>query len=218
MTPLRALARTLRGEGLVPAAMLSAGPDDPVPAGTRTLALISPREPAFWPHFRAAPEFSDGLPDPLDRWSRRVIGAVAARHGAVSLFPFDGPPYLPFQAWALRSGRIWRSPTGLLVSRGSGLYVSFRGALAFPWALTLRSGRASPCETCRALPCLNACPVGALTEAAPYDVPACHAHLATPAGRDCLDQGCAVRRACPSGARAQRDPAQSAFHMRAFQS
>jgi hypothetical protein len=208
----------LRGEGLAPAAMLSAAPDDPVPEGTRTLALISPREPAFWPHVRETAEFQDGLPDPLDRWSRRVIGAVAARFGAVPLFPFSGPPYLPFQAWALRSGRIWCSPTGLLVSHGSGLYVSFRAALALPWALTGRSGRASPCETCVSRPCLGACPVGALSDAAPYDVPACHAHLATPAGGDCLDQGCAVSRACPHSARACRDPGQSAFHMRAFHS
>ena len=45
-----------------------------------------------------------------------------------------------------------------------------------------------------------------------YDVAACHGFLDTAPGRDCLDRGCAVRRACPVGADL-RPEAQSAFHM-----
>ena len=48
-----------------------------------------------------------------------------------------------------------------------------------------------------------------------YDVAGCHAYLDTAPGADCLDRGCAVRRACPVGA-ALRGEAQSAFHMAAF--
>jgi epoxyqueuosine reductase QueG len=133
--------------------------------------------------------------------------------GGVAVFPFGGPPWLPFMAWARRTGRVWDSPVGLLVHGEAGLFVSFRGALALPDAVPVPPPMARPCETCAA-PCLDACPVGALGGAG-YDVPACHAFLETDPGADCLDRGCAVRRVCPVGA-GLRPEAQSAFHMAAF--
>ena len=98
------------------------------PAGTRTLLLLGPKEPGFWAHLQAQPEW--GAPDPVDRWSRRVIGRIACDLGAKALFPFGGPPYHPFYQWALRTGRVWDSPVRLLVHSEQGLMVSFRGALA----------------------------------------------------------------------------------------
>jgi ferredoxin len=190
--------------------------DDGAPPGCGTLLLIGPAPAGFWPHVTAAPEFADGLPDPLDRWSRRVIGRLACDLGAKARFPFGGPPYAPFLSWALKTGRCWSSPVGLLVHDTAGLMVSFRGALALGPRLPLPAPPAqSPCIGCAA-PCRAACPVSALT-AAGYDTAACHAHLDTPAGRaDCRDGGCAVRRACPVSRGAGRSRAQSAFHMRSF--
>ena len=69
-------------------------PDPGLPPETRTLVLLGPGEPGFWATVIATAEFADGQPDPLDRWSRRVIGGWADRIGARALFPFDGPPYL----------------------------------------------------------------------------------------------------------------------------
>ena len=60
----------------------------------------------FWPVFAGSPEFSDGAADPLDRWSRRVGLGVAAAVGARVVFPFEGPPYPPFQEWAAESGQV----------------------------------------------------------------------------------------------------------------
>ncbi|MEI6799848.1 MAG: ferredoxin [Pseudomonadota bacterium] len=182
------------------------------PAGTRTLLLIGPKEPGFWAHVQAQPEWSG--PHPLDRWSRRVIGRVACDLGAKALFPFGGPPYQPFYSWALRTGRVWDSPVKLLVHATQGLMVSFRGALALPRALTLPAPAVQPCATC-AKPCLTACPASALTGAG-YDVPRCHAHLDQPDGADCLSGGCLVRSPCPAGAGYARMPSQSAYHMRQF--
>ena len=182
------------------------------PAGTRTLLLIGPKEPGFWAHVQAQPEWSG--PHPLDRWSRRVIGQVACDLGAKALFPFGGPPYQPFYSWALRTGRVWDSPVKLLVHATQGLMVSFRGALALPRALTLPAPAEQPCATC-AKPCLTACPASALTGAG-YDVPRCHAHLDQPDGADCLSGGCLVRSPCPAGAGYARMPSQSAYHMRQF--
>ncbi|MBI1415624.1 MAG: ferredoxin [Limimaricola sp.] len=183
-----------------------------LPEGTRSLLLLGPAEPAFWPRFQSSPEAADGAPNPLDRWSMRVIGALAQAHGGTALFPFGGPPWHPFYSWALASGRAHASPIGLLVHVEAGLFVSYRGAIALPRDIDLPPPLPSPCPTCAA-PCRTACPVGAFD--AGYDVAACHGFLATPAGDTCMTQGCAARRACPVGA-GRRDPAQSAFHMRAF--
>jgi hypothetical protein len=191
------------------------GPDDETPAGTGTLVLLGPLEPGFWVHVTAAPEFADGAPDPLDRWSARVIGALAGALGGRALFPFGGPPYRPFVRWALASGRAWRSPVTLLVHDTAGLMVSYRGAIALAARLDLPPPAASPCGTCAGQPCRSACPVGALTQDG-YDVAACHAFLDTPEGADCRTQGCAARRACPVSHGYGRLPEQSAYHMRLF--
>jgi epoxyqueuosine reductase len=184
---------------------------DEAPEGCGTLVLFGPAD-GLWPIFRASPEFVDPVADPLDRWSRRVIGGLARAFAAEPLFPFGGPPYLPFIAWARRSGRAWTSPVGLLVHDEAGLFISYRGALALRHRLDLPAPGVRPCETCAA-PCLTACPVAALTGAG-YDLPRCHAYLDTGPGRDCLDRGCAVRRACPVGGGIS--PARAAFHMAAF--
>ena len=184
-----------------------------LPPDTRTLLMIGPAGAGYWPHVMAQPEW-DSAPDPVDRWSRRVIGRLACDLGGKALFPFGGPPWHPFYTWALQTGRVWESPVRLLIHADQGLMVSFRGALALREALDLPATPPRPCDAC-ARPCLTACPVGALT-AAGYDLPTCHAYLDTAPGRDCMDQGCAVRRACPVSQSYARLPEQSAYHMRQF--
>lgn len=211
------LARLTARAGAQSLALLggfAVAPDDGLPEGSRTLVLLGPREPGFWPAFTASPEWQDGAADPMDRWSARVIGALAAEFGATALFPFGGPPWRPFYDWALRTGRTFASPVRLLVHDEAGLFFSCRGALALRESLDLPPPAASPCEGC-ARPCLGACPVAALTEAG-YDLPACHAFLDTAPGADCLDRGCAVRRACPRSQGHARMETQSAYHMRQF--
>ena len=185
--------------------------DDALPTGTQTLLMVGPAE-GFWAHITAQPEWGEA--DPVDRWSRRVIGIVACNLHAKALFPFGGPPYSPFQRWALRTGRMWQSPVRLLVHDVQGLFVSFRGALALKDRLDLPPAPPRPCNSCAA-PCLTACPVGALTDAG-YDVPACHSYLNTAAGQTCMTDGCIVRRTCPASQGYARMPEQSAYHMRQF--
>ncbi|MBF9028833.1 ferredoxin [Rhodobacterales bacterium HKCCE3408] len=189
-------------------------PADGAPEATGTLVLLGPREPGFWDHVTATPEFTDGAADPLDRWSARVIAALAVRLGGTALFPFGGPPYRPFLSWATRAGTAWASPVTLLVHHEAGLMVSYRGALALPERIDLPPLPEKPCDTCDR-PCLTACPVNALTGDG-YDIAACHTYLETPPGQDCLTRGCAVRRACPVSRGYGRTEAQSAFHMRSF--
>lgn len=181
-----------------------------------TLILLG-AGPAFWPVFSTSDEGQDGRPDPIDRWSARVVAAMAKDMGAQAHYPFGGPPYAPFIDWALKSGRAFSSPTGMMVHDTVGLMISYRGALHFPQELAIPTPcTASPCATCADRPCACACPVGALGTDAPYHLPACHSYLDSHAGRACMTQGCAARRACPISHGAGRLPAQSTHHMKAF--
>lgn len=190
-------------------------PDDDVPPDAKTLLLLGPHDPGFWPAFKTSPEWREGQADPMDLWSTRVIGDWAEFLGAKPLYPFGGAPFLPFFSWAKRSGRIHASPIMLLVHDTAGLLVSFRGALALREHVALPPPPPSPCDTCSTKPCTAACPVGAFA-AGGYDVPKCKSYLETLAGQDCMTRGCAARRACPVSTRYPRDEEQSAYHMTVF--
>lgn len=194
--------------------MLHPSPEDTLPDTVQTLVLLGPHEPGFWAGFVASSEYRDGAANPVDRWSLRVVTALADTLGASPLFPFGGPPYQPFYRWATQSGRAHSSPVRLLVHDRAGLMVSYRGALAFEERLDIPPAPPRPCDTCEDQPCLGACPVDALSGPT-YDVAACKADLMRE-GNDCLARGCAVRRACPLSQSYGRVEAQSAFHMKAF--
>ena len=179
-----------------------------------TLLLLSPDEPNFWSHVTAQPEFRDGAPDPLDRWSARVIGALAERFAGRAYLPSDGPPYPPFFQWALASNRAFASPVTLLVHDRMGLWASYRGAVWLPETLPLPAPAPSPCAQCAA-PCAGACPSEALTKSG-YNLPRCHDFLNQVAGKTCLFSGCLVRAACPLSQTYGRLEKQSAWHMRQF--
>ena len=183
---------------------------DPGEGLGQTLLMIGPG-PGFWPHFTSAPEHRDGRPDPMDRWSARVLDRIASDSDARALYPFGGLPHHPFFTWATRTGRVWPSPVNFLVHAEQGLWVSFRGALVLDRKVAVPAATARPCDACTAH-CVTACPVGALTPSG-YDVAACKAHVR--ATIDCT-HGCRVRAACPVSQGFDRDPAQSAFHMEAF--
>ena len=186
-----------------------------LPPGTKTLLLLSPHEPAFWPAFQTSPEYLDGARDPMDRWSTRVIGDWAADIGGTPLFPFGGPPYHPFIAWALASGQVHQSPVGMLVHPTAGLYISFRGAIALTEPVELPADCPHPCNSCADQPCRTSCPADAFALGI-YDVPRCRNYLRSEAGYDCMSKGCAVRRACPEGKFHGRVTEHSAFHMSYF--
>ena len=180
-----------------------------------TLALIG-ADSGFWDHFKGDAEYSGGQPDPIDRWSKRIINQIASDLQGTAVFPSDGPPYAPFIAWATQSGRFWQSPTGMLVHDTAGLMVSIRGAIKVPLISKQQQEVSNPCESCVERPCATACPVSALSVDHFYDVPTCKTHLATEVGLDCMAGGCLVRQICPISQSFNRPTAQSAFHMKAF--
>jgi hypothetical protein len=217
--PLSSILAAVERTGLVPRGAMGLGDDERrgALADVRTIVLIGMTGRDGWDAFAASEEARDGIDHPLDRWSRRVIGALASDLGAKAFYPFGGPPDFPFQQWARRCEAVHPSPIGLLIHSRHGLWHSYRGALGFSRALDIADPDASPspCESCSGRWCLNACPVGAFS-AGGYDVAACAAHLNSAAGADCMAGGCLARRACPVGAERSHGREQARFAMRAF--
>lgn len=192
-----------------------------LPGGGRaaSVALIGNIGSSIWPHFRAwqglLPDRGGG--DPLDAWSKAVIGPLAAAWGAVAYFPSD-PPWQPFQQWAMRAEGLRASPLGILIHPRFGLWHGYRAALGFdhPLEADVEPAGPHPCDTCHDRPCLRQCPTGAVTGAG-FDVAACRGHLRTEAGREgCMAGGCLARNACPVGAEYRYCDDQMRFHMAAL--
>jgi ferredoxin len=206
------LAAALSAHGLILRGGFHPAAEEEGFEGARTALLVGNAGRAMWEAF--APHI-DGAPNPLDRWTKRVVDAVAGEFGARAVYPFDRP-HRPFQRWAMRAEPVHPSPLGILIHPQYGLWHAYRAALLFAERLELppRPEVPSPCASCAAKPCLAACPVGAFTGDA-YDVPACAAHIATPEA-DCLAVGCHARNACPVGADWRYRQAETRFHMAAF--
>lgn len=181
----------------------------------RSALLVGHAGDGFWPHFQAWLKGRAVMPaDPLDTWSREVIGEVATSFGARAVSPSDRP-YLPFQQWAMRAEKLSPSPLGILMHPQYGLWHAYRGALLFGDGPV--TGKAStvehPCENCAGRPCLGACPVGAFSRDG-YDAATCRSHVNS--SMDCAIQGCHARNACPVGGAYRYRAEVQRFHMKAF--
>lgn len=159
---------------------------------------------------------SDLILEPLDTWSKEVIGEIAADFGGKAIFPSD-QPYQPFQQWAMAATGMKSSPLGILIHPVYGLWHAYRGAIVFDGVTLSQSVEklSHPCDTCVEKPCLSACPVNAFSDGA-YDVGSCRDHVRSDSGKACLTGGCLARRACPVGKAYEYVPEQMQFHMSAF--
>ncbi|MBU3739104.1 MAG: hypothetical protein FGM55_09145, partial [Rhodoferax sp.] len=165
----------LKKHGLVMRGSFRPANEDALPrlAGDRVAAMVCMVGVAgsdFWPHFEQSACFRDGLAHPLDRWSRLIGDQLAQHLGGLALYPFDGPPYWPFQRWAERGESVYASPLQLLIHPEFGLWHAYRFALLLPQAASCSDTlpvdapprhQESPCLRCANVPCLSACPVHA---------------------------------------------------------
>jgi len=181
------------------------------------LALVGNIGSSYWSVFSQAPEFHDAEPDPLDRWSQRVAGALADELSLRPVYPFSGPPYYPFQQWAQRAEALEQSPIGVMMHPRFGLWHSYRFALlgADFGLQEPRQPTASPCLSCDDQPCLRRCPVDAF-DATGYAVERCAAYLLQTPQAECHQQGCLARYACPVAPEQRYLAEQGQFHLRAF--
>ncbi len=215
------IVAAIHATGLTSRGAFHPKPEDEVPEALpgiacATLVLVGNAGPEMWRRFGASPERNLAV-DPLNAFSRRVLGELAEDLEAKPLFPFTGPPFLPFLKWAQQAEPVWPSPIGPLIHAEYGLWHAYRGALAFVTRIALPPvpHAERPCDTCVDKPCLHTCPVNAFSENG-YDVPRCVAHVDSEAGVECLTGGCLARRACPVGRKYAYSAAQAEFHTRAF--
>ena len=221
-TDYATIERTVRAQGFAVHGGFEVALDDDIthPSHTqpaRALVLVGMARDIGWPAFQASAEFSDGEPDPLDRFTRARLQSVATVLDAFALFPFGGPPHWPFQAWALQAQPVVASPLGLLLHARYGLWHGYRGALAFtrvPIGLPQKVDWQGACATCIERPCLSACPVDAFSVRG-FDAERCASWLASQP-QPCFAAGCLARAACPYAPHARYDEAQRQFHMRSF--
>ncbi|WP_378950386.1 hypothetical protein [Mesorhizobium sp. ANAO-SY3R2] len=219
---LEDISAALAGHGLIQRGGFAFGEADDAPPGpsglpARSVLLVGQAGAAPWPHFQRWRKTQPAeLQNPLDSWSREVIGAVAQKFGACAVSPSDRP-YMPFQQWARRAERLKPSPLGILMHSEYGLWHAYRGALLFDVEIPFQVPHEPIhlCDLCPGKPCLKACPVDAYTETG-FAYQACLGHVRGPQGGACRGGGCLDRNACPYGA-AYRYPADvQAFHMASF--
>ncbi len=181
------------------------------------VTLVGNAGPAMWPVFSSSEEFCDGQAHPLDRWSQRIAAGICSRFELQAVFPFSGPPYLPFQRWANAAQQLEQSPLGLLMHPEFGLWHAYRFALLLPEFIPNNTASAPKqiCSACIQKPCLTSCPVSAITTAG-YDVAACVRYLERDDEAQCHQQGCVARFNCPEAVHYRYQAAQSRFHLRAF--
>lgn len=217
------MSETLAAHGLVLRGGFSFEPTDVPPAGpsgkpARSVVLVGQAGAANWEHFQRWLSGTTAKPaNPLDSWSREVIGTVADEVLARAVFPSD-KPWLPFQQWAVRAEGLKPSPLGILIHPDYGLWHAYRGALLFDDLLELEAtatARPHPCDSCVEKPCLTACPVNAFLPDG-FDSAACVGHVAGIGGAECRNVGCLARNACPIGKKYRYPAKVQAFHMAAF--
>lgn len=216
------IAATLAAYGLILRGGFAFAADDAAPAGlsglpAKSVLLVGQAGAAPWPHFLRWREVQpQGLENPLDSWSRDVIGDVARRYGARAVSPSD-KPYLPFQQWAVRAEGLKPSPLGILMHPEFGLWHAYRGALLFDVYIDVEAPQEEShlCDLCDGKPCLKSCPVGAYSEAG-FAYRDCVDHVRGALGAPCRKGGCLDRNVCPFGI-AYRYPIEvQAFHMASF--
>ena len=163
-------------------------------------------------------EASDGLPDPLDRWSQRVIGSIASELPRWPSIQADPLPRYPFKGLRPAANLCTevRSVCSSIHSGGSGTPIAAH-SFVLPDRISLPrlAPAASPCSACATQPCLSSCPVQAFRSGS-FHLELCLDHVLSAAGSECRERGCRARRACPVGADYRYIEAQARFHMLAF--
>jgi hypothetical protein len=216
------VSTALSAHGLIVRGGFNFNADEFAPPGlsgapARYVLLVGQAGSAPWPHFLCWRESQPAeLKNPLDTWSRRVIGEVAQEFGARAISPSD-KPYLPFQQWAMRAEGLKPSPLGILMHPDYGLWHAYRGALLFEAELALPPPEKPIhlCDLCVGKPCLKACPVGAYSESG-FAHQTCLSHVRGRDGALCRTVGCLDRNACPHATQYRYPIDEQAFHMAAF--
>jgi len=185
-------------------------------AGAAGALIVGSGGPAFFDRFDREPEALDGAPDPLDRYTERVVARAAGEAldplgvAHVAHFPFGARPLIPFQRLGRAAGLGGPGPLGLQIHPTFGPWWAYRALIVLERPLPLVAPPGDGCAGCDA-PCVAACPAGAVTRGG-FDVVACHARrlVAEPCRESCV-----ARITCVRGPEHRYRDEELAFHMRA---
>ena len=186
--------------------------------GARAALVVGSGGPAFFDHFaRAAPEAHDSAPNPLDRFTARVVDAAVAAALAplavahATYFPFAGSaPLIPFQRLGRAAGLGGPGPLGLQIHPVFGPWWAYRALVIVDGELPPAPAPGDGCAGCDA-PCVAACPAGAVAVTG-FGLSACHARRLSD---EACRLSCAARIACVRGPEHRYSDGQLAFHMTA---
>lgn len=182
-----------------------------------TVLMVGNVGSEIWKRFGS--QYDDWVePDPLDDWTHRKLTKLAQQFKCTVSFPFEGPPYHPFQEWAMKADCVFPSPMGTLIHPIYGLWHAYRGAFFFDHpidGLPPKPKLDSPCTTCENKPCLSACPVEAF-DSWSYNSVKCLDYLNRNLDGDCMEGGCLARSACPVGTKFAYKKEHGTFHMDRF--
>ncbi len=202
-----------------PAARASA-----ITPAARSAVVVANGGGSFWAAFKLHAEENPGWLDrehPLDDFTREVVnrdigGALsssAVRHTIV--YPFmQMSQTLDFVALGRAAGLCGPSIIGVGLHPVYGPWIAFRAAVLLEESIDEPGEAANfdPCPTCSARPCVRACPAGAVTFPAGWNVPGCIVHRVE-VQEDCAAR-CRSRVACVLGLQHRYTDDELAYHQR----
>ncbi len=193
----------------------------------RSIVAIANGGGAFWKAFQRHARENPGWlerENPLDDFTQVVIEReiCPALSGAgvahTIVYPFmGGGPTLNFMELGKVAGLGGPSIIGVLVHPVFGPWIAFRAALLLEEELDAPGAAAGfdPCPRCAARTCVSACPAGAVSHPAGWDIPRCLAHRVEREA-ECAPR-CAARVACVLGPEHRYPDDELAYHqMRAL--
>jgi len=157
----------------------------------RQLILVGHGGKRLWSELQASGASSD---DPIDDYSRTKLGQCLAGVDHTIIYPAGDS--IGLQALGKLAGWHHASPFMVGINATWGSWYAYRAVALTDtdFAPTPRIVDSSPCVTCRAKPCIAACPADALSGDA-FDLKKCITHRKQPAS-SCRET-CLARTACP---------------------
>lgn len=176
----------------------------------RSLVLLGQRGRSLWDR---SVRHNLSTADPFDHTVRQLVDDWFRAHApdAGWSIVYPGSVRIPLGQLAEQVGWGQPSPLGITIHPTDGLWIAHRIAFVCTLSLEHRSAASPhPCSSCVDTPCVQACPVGAVSVSDGFGLRTCAEHRA-PEGSECAHV-CLSRLACPVAADLRYGPEQMHHH------